>query len=267
MILYTDLDGTCITDWDKGPSIPAANLKAIRRFTANGGLFSVATGRQISEVLAVFPDDTINFPIVCANGAAIYDPVNTGFLRRIYLSREYKIECMAYCKAHPELSISAADDIYNYRVDTANGRHKPNPNAKAVISPEMFIDGDYVKMAFKVPDPQNMDALEDEVLKFSFVQDVTVARSSGVYLDVVDKKVNKAEGVSFCASSVSGEKRKLVCIGDYYNDLQMLLRADIAACPSGSPEDIKAVCDFISCDNDRGAVGRLIDWLMETPGT
>lgn len=44
LYLFSDVDGTLITD---DGIIPDKNFEAIRRFTAEGGRFSLATGRVL----------------------------------------------------------------------------------------------------------------------------------------------------------------------------------------------------------------------------
>ena len=56
-------------------------------------------------------------------------------------------------------------------------------------------------------------------------------------------------------------KGKTFAIGDYYNDIYMLKAADISACPSESPEDIKESVDFVGCACRDGAVADFIEYL------
>ena len=44
-IIYTDMDGTVLTDWSLGPVVPERNLGRIRKFVEEGGSFSVASGK------------------------------------------------------------------------------------------------------------------------------------------------------------------------------------------------------------------------------
>ena len=55
--------------------------------------------------------------------------------------------------------------------------------------------------------------------------------------------------------------KTLVCIGDFYNDVPMLEIADIAACPDNAPDDIKAMCNIVTCNNNEGALADLIEIL------
>ena len=67
--------------------------------------------------------------------------------------------------------------------------------------------------------------------------------------------------VHVCNHNLCTEERKLACIGDYFNDYEMLKSADIAACPSNAAQGIKDICDIVTCSNDEGAIAGLISAL------
>ena len=51
---------------------------------------------------------------------------------------------------------------------------------------------------------------------------------------------------------------KIYCVGDYGNDVDMLLAADKAFCPSNAIDEIKSICLPPLCDHDEGAIADLI---------
>ena len=51
LIIYADMDGTALSDWSRGPIVPEENLRALESFVAQGGLFSIASGRQYPEIM------------------------------------------------------------------------------------------------------------------------------------------------------------------------------------------------------------------------
>lgn len=69
-LLVCDMDGTLLNSSSK---ISEGNIKAIERFVAGGGLFTVATGRMEKSVLPYLDVLPVNVPAIVYNGAAIYD--------------------------------------------------------------------------------------------------------------------------------------------------------------------------------------------------
>ncbi len=70
IMLVTDMDGTLL---DGKSRISEGNRRAIKRFIAGGGLFTVATGRMFKAVEPYLPALPMNVPAIVYNGAAIYD--------------------------------------------------------------------------------------------------------------------------------------------------------------------------------------------------
>lgn len=116
VIIYTDMDGTALTDWSLGPVVPERNLARIRAFVSAGGLFSVASGRQAPGILQLFPGVAFHAPLVCGNGSVIYDPAEQQVLRKTCLPADYKCACVSYFLTHPEVWIVAADETRIWQI-------------------------------------------------------------------------------------------------------------------------------------------------------
>ncbi len=263
--IYTDMDGTALTDWDRGPVVPRRNLEAVRAFVAAGGAFSVASGREAAAVLRLFPGVEFRAPLVCGNGAVIYDAEAGRIIRRVPLPKRYKEECAAYVRPRSGLWVVAADSERIYQV-TFGDAQKDAPigdwDRPYVPVEEFLADDRFIKAVYVLPpDGAGMPRLKAETAAFPSAGLVTGFQSSHRYLEVVERAVNKAEGIRFARRAAGLEGRRLVCIGDYFNDLPMLRMADIAACPSNGAEELRAMCRIVTCDNNEGALADLIERL------
>jgi len=70
LALATDYDGTLATDGVVEPETVAA----LRRLAATGRKLILVTGRQLNDLLRVFPDARLFDAIVAENGAVLYRP-------------------------------------------------------------------------------------------------------------------------------------------------------------------------------------------------
>ena len=68
-LLASDIDGTLVS----AGRIPERNVEAIRRFTQEGGLFALATGRSIQSARRYAALAGVNCPSIVFNGAIGYD--------------------------------------------------------------------------------------------------------------------------------------------------------------------------------------------------
>ena len=261
LIIYADMDGTALSDWSRGPVVPEENLRALESFVAQGGLFSVASGRQYPEIMDFFPAGLICAPVVCGNGAIVYSPSEKKVVQEILLPKEFRRDVLELCEKRTELVLAAADKFGIYQVYTGDGHSAMDGIIRKYITQEEFLTGPYVKACYILPDPALMQSVEEETAAFASYGLVTAARSSSIYLEIIRRDVSKAAGIAYARDYIGAGERKLACIGDYFNDYEMLMSADIAACPSNAAQGIKDICSIETCSNNEGAIAGLISAL------
>lgn len=263
LVIYTDMDGTVLTDWSMGPVVPERNLELIKKFVEEGGSFSVASGRQGPGILPFFPDIRFTAPLVCGNGAVLYDAAAGRPLRKVNLPQAYKLECLDYFLAHPDVWIVAADDEAIWQI--SSGDQSKDARLDDWVRPWMsiddFLERDFVKVCYVTAAGGSVETLRAEVDRFDTAGLVVGAQSGPRYLEMVERSVNKGDGIRRALELAGLQDRTLVCIGDYFNDWAMLKAADIAACPENSHQGIKDICRIVTCGNNEGAVADLIERL------
>jgi Cof subfamily protein (haloacid dehalogenase superfamily) len=264
IIIYTDMDGTVLTDWDRGPVVPQKNLLAIKRFMEKGGTFSIASGRQHSDILPFFEGLLPNAPLVQGNGTSLYDCRQKKTLYMLPLSREYKEECVAFCKDRPWVWAAVGNASTVMQINFGDERDKIT---KALtnyrISVEEFLTGDYTKVVYVVEDPSRIDQIRSYTDRFATATSMQQTLSAPIFLECYSIHAGKDNGIRKAMELAKLEGKTLVCIGDFYNDESMLRIADIPACPSNAPDGIKTLCKMITCDNNEGALGDLIERLEQ----
>jgi hydroxymethylpyrimidine pyrophosphatase-like HAD family hydrolase len=72
LALATDYDGTLATDG----AVDRETVAALQRLAATGRKLILVTGRQLGDLLRVFPDATLCDVVVAENGAVLYRPAN-----------------------------------------------------------------------------------------------------------------------------------------------------------------------------------------------
>jgi len=70
LALATDYDGTLATDG----AVDRETVAALRRLAATGRKLILVTGRQLNDLLRVFPDARLFDAVVAENGAVLYRP-------------------------------------------------------------------------------------------------------------------------------------------------------------------------------------------------
>ncbi len=80
-------------------------------------------------------------------------------------------------------------------------------------------------------------------------------------LEVVRKGVNKGAAVQKLADILNVDFQKIGAIGDYYNDEAMLRSVAHPVCCGQAPDDLKSLCEYITCHCNDGAVNDFINYI------
>ena len=251
-----------LTDWELGPCVPKRNIDAISRFMNVGGAFSVSSGRQYYDTVAFFPEHFFNAPSVQANGAAVWDCRKDELLYSTPLPQRCKEELVEYARSCPKLWLAVADEKRIYELELKDGR---DGKLKDILRPhtslEDFYSRSFLKACFILENPEDMEQVKADFAALNCARLLNSSTSSPVFFECYSREADKGLGVKKAQGLGGYEERKLVCIGDYFNDMSMLLAADIAACPSNAPEEIQAICQIVTCSNNDGAVAELVERL------
>ncbi len=86
------------------------------------------------------------------------------------------------------------------------------------------------------------------------------------YYEQFPKGVSKASALDRLCEILKVKKGCLFAMGDYYNDLEMIKKADISAVPLGTPDDIRQYADYETVRCEDGAVADFIDYLAKKKG-
>lgn len=259
VVIYSDLDNTLLSSWDLGPIIVKKNIVALKKWFALGGQFSIATGRNLKNVLHFFKDFDISYPLVLVNGAMLYSFPDKKIIYKELLPNEFIEEAIDYFQKNKRIVIVLSDEKEVYTVI-----HQDSNNAPVIDFPhqEMMLDDikaiNVLKLTFVIF-PSDYDKVISDIKNFHTYPLVNLLPSSKRFIEFVSAKVSKAKGIK---KALQNHQKKLVCIGDYLNDLEMLKIADIPACPENSHEIVKQYAHIITVNNNEGAIADLIEQLL-----
>ncbi len=266
-ILLCDIDGTLL----ESGVIPQKNIDKINFFISEGGRFSIATGRNLagfSNVINAIPKIS---PSVVSNGCIIYD---------------YNAKEILYERVLDKCDYRFANDVLNSELNCGIEIH----------SGERVFTLSRTKETDDHQRDQQLETTEitfEEANKIKWNKVIYLLNSANDY-DKINQIINKEESNSSflnVCTFIDGTKRnyleqtllgttkqvaierlcdilkikdgKRFAIGDYYNDLTMLINADISATTAEAPDEIKQEADFVGGGCKNGAVADFIDYLTE----
>jgi HAD superfamily hydrolase (TIGR01484 family) len=267
ILLTVDFDRT-LTGPDS--TIPKRNLEAIEYFMANGGSFTVNTGRSVpmsmQNIIGKVP---VNAPLLLYNGSADYDTVTGEFTRfsPIELDADRLVEDLQLRFPELNVEIQAVDAHYLIRKHGGWEGYCENNHCRWGYGYPSKIPGPFIKAAIYGQFRENTvaamyettpweAALFEEAIAYlenAYGEKVDLFRACARILDIHAQGCSKGNAARSLQRKLG--KDILVCVGDAENDLAMLEQADYAFCPADG-----VVADRFPnvCKCDDGAIADVI---------
>ncbi len=273
ILIVTDLDGTF---FGKHGAPIERNLEAVERLKAQGGHFTIATGRTNLNLKHKWRDaaDIVNAPVVGCNGAMLCDLKTDTILDGRLMDRAQVMELV-------ELMVRTFPDLGS-RISVTDGfLSSPGQRERC---PE--VDRDLTKVApakvFTLPEeewisiadwykvvvrgiPERTDEFR-AAAEAKWPDRFMTSKSGVAYLEFQAPGITKATMLPALREYVEGKVGKhvkLYACGDYENDLAMLEAADVAVCPTNALDCVKEVADVCLCHHTEGLIANLIELIEE----
>lgn len=256
--LYCDLDGTLFDDEKR---VSAENRKAIEQFISQGGRFGVATGRAPSIIGGVERELAINAPCILLNGAGLYDLEQKRFLATHPIDRARMVQL---AKRITELRGNACVQVFTESaIYETNQFQRDDPQTVIEALPVVSLPMDQIhepalKLLIAHTSP-NLDAIHAAVQDEPYMDQIAAFRTADWYLEFVRAGVSKGTALEDLRAQ-DGSIKKILAIGDYNNDLEMVSLADIGGAPSNAISEVKAAADIVlSASNNESCVARFLE--------
>ena len=264
LLLFSDLDGTLLTS---EKTISPGNIAAIKRFTDEGGLFTLATGRSYNSARRYFDSVPINAPMILYNGAEIYDLKTDKVLYKKTLQpfvRDYLKEILeCFPTLGTQLTSRKRTDIVNKSDHIID--HVKLENVEYNYCTVDEIEDTPYKVLF-ASTAEEIEKLTAFVTAQNY-QNVTFVRSEEKYLEMLPLGVSKGSALLKYKEILSNENLRTAAIGDHWNDLEMLESADVSAAPANAVDGIKKQANLVLREtNNEDAASKFIEILSKGDG-
>ena len=275
ILLVTDFDAT-LTGKDR--KIPRTNVDAAERFMAEGGLFTIATGRSRPMFEHSAGEIATNAPHILSNGSGIYDYNRREWLYWEDLPADAGEVMTDLVTRFPEVfgEIQTKDQQFGFNGDPALDDWMKRINVIIQRRPVGEISRPWLKLRFlwQLTDRKAGARLSDPE---EYVDEIRVIDSMRDYVEAVygDRyRVERPGDLSIeiqCAGTTKGTTARrlaqelgrpiLVCAGDARNDLSMLKEADIAYITADAEPAMFEYGFRVAAPCGVGAIASIIDEL------
>jgi hypothetical protein len=254
MVLFTDLDGTLLSYHGDNSFLTTKNRLAINKFQSEGGLCSVATGRNLLNAKKPLSNMDISLPMVLVNGALIVDELTEAILYKSVLNQDFLDEAIQFVKNNSDIILILSDIYQLYFVTSGEMSKLPSLDFKAErLAYNELPTKEFLKATFLVQKADFNQYLQ-KVNEFNNIDKVNIIPSSSQFIEVVNKEVSKGNAILKILTWKNLLGKTLTCIGDYLNDEEMLQIADYAFVPENGHPSLKKEGRFITSNSDLDAV-------------
>ncbi len=257
VLLASDLDGTLTNDQG---IITDAVKQALAYFQAEGGLFTVCTGRTYMGFHKYDPS-YINAPVLLCNGAMAYDYAKEEVVFSNAIGKE-GIACIdALMREFPDVAIEMYpfDKTFAIHINPDSERHFTNQDIPfTVIDHPAQAAFPWVKAMLCAK--EKTLAVQDFLREKNF-PGITFLPTTGSFIELLKIGADKGTGLLQLAECLGLDKKDVYAVGDDYNDKEMLIAAQKAFVPSNGKAETKQLADHIVRSNNDGCVANVIEIL------
>ncbi|MEM7115286.1 MAG: Cof-type HAD-IIB family hydrolase [Chloroflexota bacterium] len=263
-LVALDLDGTVLVDWH---TVTDGVQAAVKRASAQGAKVVLATGREYPGATTFYKLLGLTTPVVCFQGALVYDPQTDTTLVENGLTQELTEQVITLGREK-----GLAVYIYGrFATYVENGSEMGNELLGGIGTPlthvpdlEQILDFAPLKIIIIHP-AEDVPALMAELRQRLDSRAVTVTRSLDVAIEMVAPVVSKGTAVAAVAAHYGIAQQETMAVGDQDNDVEMLEWAAVSvAMGNGSPL-AKAAADVVApSKHEDGVVWAIEQYVLQS---
>lgn len=261
-LVVADMDGTLL---DVDSELPVGFWPMLDRLEQLGIAFVPASGRQYQTLQQMFARAGRPMSVIAENGNVV--AVDGRVVETHGVNHEIADETISMVDATSEdlgLVVCGLNSAYIQRTDApfvaeASKYYKALTEVKDLREVLRYPDEKILKLAiFAFGDAESMARNE-----LGFVSDPYEYVVSGAHwVDIMDKHVDKGEGVKAVQRALGVTRAQTAAFGDYLNDIGMLNEAEFSFAMANAHEGVKKAARYLAPANTEEGVIRVVDRLV-----
>jgi len=259
-LLASDMDGTLVNDKSQ---LTERTKEAIIKSVEAGILFVTATGRPFSNVKIVNELLDTDMPFIVFNGAAAYMGKSKKLLFERFLDFDLAKEAfdMGQTLGIPQI-VWTGPDLWANRICEETVRYR---NFSTDVEMSEITDLAQIKDEVKgiskvlwIDDPAKVKRLSGK-MREHFAGKLTCVSSMPHFLEFISNKAGKDTALAEISKMYGIKRSEIIAIGDGFNDITMLEYAGFSVAVENAPDEVKAVCDYVTLSNNDDGVAEVIE--------
>lgn len=258
-LIAIDLDGTLL---NQAKEISFANKAALHYAQKRGVKVVLCTGRpylamqHLFAEIALVPQDEY---VILFNGSQIRRVEDGQVIYEESLSHSDLELWLSFTEAE-NLPLTVFDSEWVYDNTAYQGRQAstyqtPAPR-KRIDYQELSQDQRFNKFVICTT-PDNIANYYDKISDFANNR-YQMVLSHPYQIEISPMNINKGSALQYLSDYLNIEPSEVMAIGDEYNDASMLSFAGVSVAMDNAVDDMKALADFVTFDNNHSGVAHAI---------
>lgn len=257
-LLCLDIDGTLLNSRHQiTPGVKAAIQSAER----SGCCVALVSARMPKGMRSLSQELGLKTPLLCYSGAFILDPaenvlwqkqIPADLVRTLWThTRQQKLHLSLYEKDHWYIE---EDDFWSgQESDITHITPQIIDYGKQISVWEKNSTGPNKLLCMAEPEKIN------QLLALLPALPLTIYRSKPTYLEIGSPEASKTKAIEVLAAQLGIAREEIICIGDNFNDRDMLEYAGLGIAMGNAPAEVQACADVVTAGNDEDGVARAIE--------
>ncbi len=255
-LIALDVDGTLITDEYK---VTDRTKDAVRRAAEQGARIVLCTGRGAVSTLPLLEELGLSGTVITHNGASTIDSVTRTTIHEFSYPVSEVETAIRYCRRHGiHFDVNTAFELY---VDAIDDEVR-SIYAKYYATPIEVGDVLQVKEPIaKFCIAARAHEMEQLMADWTDIGNdrLRLIRSGNYYLDIIHPMANKGNALKALADKLDIPAERVLAIGNYDNDIEMLEFAGLGIAMDNSPDEVKRCADTVTLSNNEEGVALALE--------
>jgi Cof subfamily protein (haloacid dehalogenase superfamily) len=269
-IVVTDLDGTLLQTQSK---VSDTDLNTLELLKTHKIKRVIATGRSLFSTRKVLHE---GFPIdylVFSSGAGIIEWPTKKLLNKHALdSEEVKTTVDVLMDLRMDFMIHRPIPLNHHFVYYSTGKQNPDFFRRCEIYRDFAVREDFSAYRFSdacqvlavVPFENGRRAfthLNDTLQDLKVIRTTSPIDGRSIWIEVFPKEVSKASAAEWISVYEGIDTKKVLAVGNDYNDLDLLNWAHSGFLVENAPEELKKQYETVSSNNNNGFTEAVENWM------
>ncbi|MBO4549225.1 MAG: HAD family phosphatase [Bacteroidaceae bacterium] len=258
--LASDLDGTLLTT---EKTITPYTQEVLIEEQKRGITIILASGRPLYSILPYAEQlelQRFGGFIISFNGSLVWDCAEGKAIKKQAIPLSLIPELVA--------AIGSEFRIHGYKGNNIVVQGKPDEHSLYISRANKMPLIETNDFAETITEPQHKCIVTgaprklwhlEKRLQKQFEADFSICRSESFLLEIMPKGIDKADALRELLERVGGETKELLCLGDGYNDLNMMRLAGVSCATQNAKKQVKQAATFVTKSNDRDGVALAVE--------